>query len=87
MIGILLLIASGLLIVGQDRRGNEIGYVSLLVSLTVVNLILFYYDQFGNLALTLIEIALLFGLIQYRRKYLASSNSATNAKPDSQKAD
>jgi hypothetical protein len=43
----------------------------LLLSLTVVNLIVFYFDQFGNIFLTLFELLLLLGVIQYRRAYLA----------------
>ncbi len=69
-IGSLLVIACVLLILGQDRRGQEIGYGALLFSLTVLNLIVFYFDQFGNIVLTLFETGLLFSLILYRLRYL-----------------
>ena len=53
----------------EDRLG-QIVQVSdtpdikrLLFSLTVVNLLVFYFDQFGNIVLTLIELVLLLGLI------------------------
>jgi len=66
-VGLLLLISSGLLLAGRDERGISLGYISLLLSLTVVNLLIFYYDQFGNIVVTLVDLALLFGLLRYRR--------------------
>lgn len=69
-VGLLLLIGSVLLILGRDRRGHELGYIGLLLSLTIVNLLIFYFDQFGNIVLTLVEAALLLSMIVYRRRYL-----------------
>src|SRR5262249_23789472 len=70
MVGIVLVVASILLIVGEDQRGNELGYFGLLMSLTVVNLLLFYFDQFGNLVLTVVQICLLAALLRYRQQYI-----------------
>ncbi|HLY26982.1 MAG TPA: hypothetical protein VKQ72_11630 [Aggregatilineales bacterium] len=76
-VGILLVIASILLIVGEDQRANELGYFGLLMSLTVVNLLLFYFDQFGNLLLTIIQIFLLAALVQYRQHYIFPQKTTT----------
>ena len=65
-IGIILIIASILFIARHNRRGSEIGYIGLLLALTIVNLLAFYFDQFGNIFLTVIEIGLLIILLQYR---------------------
>src|SRR5205807_2209753 len=73
-IGLLLLAASLLQILGRDRRGNDLGYIGLLFSLTIVNLLVFYFDQFGNIVLTLIELVLLLGIIQQRQRYLKKPN-------------
>lgn len=69
-VGSLLMIASVLWLLGHEQRGQEIGYGALLFSLTVVNLVVFYFDQFGNIVLTLVEVSLLFSLILYRLRYL-----------------
>ncbi len=78
VIGLLLLFASVLLILGRNKRGNQLGYIGLLFSLTIVNLLVFYFDQFGNIFLTLVEALLLFGMIQYRR-YLTEPPTSTKS--------
>jgi hypothetical protein len=35
-----------------------------------VNLLTLYYNQFGNLLLTVVEFGLLLGLLHYRRRHL-----------------
>jgi hypothetical protein len=75
VIGVILLAASLLLIVGRDKQGNEVGYVGLLFSLTIVNLLIFYFEQFGNVLLTLFELLLLLGIIQYRSRYIEQQPS------------
>lgn len=70
IVGLLLLLASLFLLLHYDRHAIEIGYFALLMSLTVVNMLVFYFDQFGNVVFTLIQIALLIGLIQYRQLYI-----------------
>jgi len=77
IVGLLLLISSLLLLIGQDRRGSTLGYMGLVIFLTVINLLVFYFDQYSTIVLTLIQAALLVGVLQYRRYYL----------PDQQKPD
>lgn len=69
-IGLLLVVAGVLLAIGHDHRGIELGYLGLLLSLTMVNLVLFYFDQFGNIFLTLTEFVLLVTLLHYRWLYI-----------------
>jgi hypothetical protein len=83
VIGLLLITAAALIATGNTRRGLTIGYLGLLFSLTIVNLLVFYYDQFGNLALTLIEGAMLLLLLRYRQLFMvpgAGSHPAGSAK-------
>jgi hypothetical protein len=65
------------MLIGRDRQGNEIGYISLLLALTTLNLLVFYFSQFGNIVMTLIEISLLLGVIQYRQRYLTPTKTTT----------
>jgi hypothetical protein len=70
VVGLLMLISSVLIGVGREKLGTELGYISLLLSLTVVNLLIFYFDQFGNIVLTFIQVGLLLAVLHYRRHYL-----------------
>ncbi len=70
IIGVILVASSVLLVIGKDQRGIELGYFGLLFSLTTVNLLTFYFNQFGNIVLALVEFWLLLAVIYYRRHYL-----------------
>lgn len=71
VVGLVLLVAALLTFIGKDRRGCQLGYFGLLASLTSVNLLTLYYDQFGNLLLIVVEFGLLLAVLHYRRRYLA----------------
>ncbi len=70
IVGLLMLVASVLMAFNRERLGIELGYIGLLLSLTVVNLLVFYFDQFGNVVLTFVQVGLLLALLHYRRHYL-----------------
>ena len=68
-IGILLIISAALLALKAERRGTNLAYLSLLLSLTVVDLLLFYFDQFSSILIALIQLLLLWGVLYYRRTF------------------
>jgi hypothetical protein len=68
--GIILLVAAGLLAIGRDRRAVMLAYLGLLISLTIVNLLLFYYDQFSTIFNAIIQFIILLGLLRYRNRFL-----------------
>jgi hypothetical protein len=68
--GAIFLAAAGLLVLGRDWRGVIIGTLGLLLSLTVVNLLVFYFEQFQAIFSTLIQFGLLLGAMTYRRWYI-----------------
>jgi hypothetical protein len=70
VVGILLMVAAMLLVIGRERRGSSLGYFGLLLSLTVVAPINFYFSQFGAVGVSLAQFALLVAVILYRRHYL-----------------
>lgn len=70
VVGLLLMIAAILLAIGRERWGSSLGYFGLLLSLTAVAPINFYFSQFGAISVALAEFALLMGVILYRRRYL-----------------
>jgi hypothetical protein len=81
-VSLLLLLASGLLATGRDRSGTDLGWVGLLLSLTAVNLLVFYYDQFSSILLALIQLVLLAGLTAYRQRFLREPPALAEAEAD-----
>ncbi len=72
VVGLLLVGAAVLLVIGREQAGALLGYFGLLLSLTTVTPLDFYFDQFKTIGGALIYFALLLGVILYRRRYLLS---------------
>jgi len=72
LVGLLLLVSVGLLVAGKKRLACNLGYFSLLVSLVVLDMLLFYFEQFSTVAIVLLQLVVLFGVIFYRMRYLKS---------------
>jgi hypothetical protein len=66
-IGLALLIGCVFLMVRQERRGLLIGYCALLLSLTAVDLLLFYFDQFSTILVAILQVVVLVAILYYRR--------------------
>lgn len=66
-VGILLLTGSVLITLKQVRRGMTTGYYGLLLSLTTVDLLLFYINQFQTILIAILQFMVLMGLIYYRK--------------------
>lgn len=66
--GILMGASAVLLSVGNERLGAEAGYLGVLISLTMVNLLVFYFDQFSTIPKAAVEFALLVALARYRMR-------------------
>ena len=72
LVGLLLFVSVGLLAAGKKRLACNLGYFSLLVSLVVLDMLLFYFEQFSTVAIVLLQFVVLFGVIFYRKRYLKS---------------
>jgi len=70
LVGAMLLSGGALMFIGRKRVGSEISYLGVIVELTTVCLLLFYFNQFAALGTTLWAFPLLFGLMRYRLIYL-----------------
>jgi hypothetical protein len=70
LLGFVVLAAVVLLLVGRERRAINIAYVALLFSLTVVNLLLFYFEQFSTIINATIQLVLLLAILRYRTRFL-----------------
>jgi hypothetical protein len=72
MTGLLTLTAAILLLARSERLGVELGIISLVLSLTAVNLITFYLDQFKAISNSLFQFGMLWLMLRYKRWYLPS---------------
>ncbi|MEA4906134.1 MAG: hypothetical protein GYA17_09365 [Chloroflexi bacterium] len=69
-IGLILLLSAVLLAYGDRSRALLIGYAGLLFSLTVVQPLLFYFDQFSSIINASVQFLIFLGAIHYRQHYL-----------------
>ncbi len=74
IIGLFLLTAVVLLAIDKKRLAVNIGFLCLLVSLAVLDMLLFYFEQFSTGLTVMFQFIVLFGVIYYRNKYLRKSN-------------
>jgi hypothetical protein len=73
LVGLLLVVSAGLFIANKDRGGAALAYLGLLLSLAVVNLMVFYFEQFSTIIPAIVQFLLLLGVMYYRRRYLTAS--------------
>lgn len=69
-VGLMLLVAAGMFLAGKDKQAAALAYVSLLLSLTVVNLLVFYFDQFSTIVTAMVEFTVLMIVAYYRQRFL-----------------
>ena len=50
-----------------NRLGTAVGNVGLFMSLTTMNILLFYFEQFSTIITAAIQFLLIAGLLVYRR--------------------
>jgi hypothetical protein len=74
IVGALLILGAIMFLFGKNRWGSTIAYFSLLLSLTVSNLIVFYFDQFSTILPALVQLLLLIGVLRYRTLYLGKES-------------
>jgi hypothetical protein len=69
-IGLLLIVSAILLVFNKDRRSISISSFVILFSLTVVNLLVFYFDQFSTIINAMLQFILLLAIFRYRHLYI-----------------
>lgn len=76
--GLLLVIGAALIGIGRDKRGFSFLYFGLLFSLTVVNVLVFYFDQFSTIATSTLQFGVLMLALRYRERFLANIDTPPN---------
>jgi hypothetical protein len=69
MVGLVLLLGALFLVIGKECLGERLAYYGLLVSLTITNLLVFYFEQFSTIITASIQLLILLGLMRYRRRH------------------
>lgn len=70
--GAMLIVSGGLFVIRQEYRAAQLATITLIIWLTVINLLVFYFDQFGATATTLVQFFVLMVLTNYRRRFLGA---------------
>ena len=68
-LGLALLVGIGIFLTKREEQGLRLLYFVLLLFLTVVNLLEFYFEQFSTIVPALAQFVLLLLLIHYRRRF------------------
>ncbi len=68
-VGLLLIISGILLVASKNKLGASIAYLGLLLSLTTVDLLVFYFDQFSTILTAGVQFGLLLLLGYYRERF------------------
>jgi len=68
IVGVLIIVASVFIAVGREKKAINFAYFGLLASLTTVNLLVFYFDQFKAIYTTLGQLVVLLLVVAYRRR-------------------
>lgn len=74
-VGLMLFVGAILLAVGQDKRGFVVSNLALLLSLTTVDILIFYYEQFSTIILAIFQLLALISLMLYRARYLVPTTA------------
>jgi hypothetical protein len=69
-LGLALLAGIGIILAKREAQGLRLLYFVLLLFLTVVNLLEFYFEQFSTIVPAIIQFLLLLLLIHYRRRFV-----------------
>jgi branched-subunit amino acid transport protein AzlD len=72
-VGIILLVAAAFFVLRKDRHGVTLSYLGLLLSLTMVDLLVFYFNQFSTIITAVYQFCLLLAVLYYRHRYLRNN--------------
>jgi hypothetical protein len=73
--GVGALISVGFFLVKKDKIGTWIGILDLVITLVVINLLTFYFDQFSTIAFASIQFVLLVLLLSFKRRFIDKPNN------------
>jgi cell division protein FtsL len=69
LVGFLIFVSSLLMILRSEKAAVGVGYLTLLATIVIFNLFIFYFDQFSTIAMTIYEFLLIGVLMRYRTRF------------------
>lgn len=76
-IGIVLIIGAVLFILNREKLAFQVSTVSIVVMIGLVNLLIFYFDQFSSIISASFEFLILLNLIRYQSRFMKTSDNST----------
>jgi len=73
--GIIALVAALFLVFRKDTIGIWLGIADLIITLVVVNLLTFYFNQFSTIGFAVVQFVLLVFLLSYKRRFMDPSTT------------
>ena len=67
-IGLVLLVSVILLLIRKERAGILLSYIALIFSLTIVNLVIFYFNQFSAVFMAVLQFIVLLFVMRFRNR-------------------
>lgn len=79
-IGLLAVVTAVCFIAKRYTSGYWSGFIGLLLKLTVINPLVFYFDQFSTIVVAALEFLLFILLLRYRKRFMQDQNQAVQAR-------
>lgn len=76
ILGLALIYSAILFILNRTQQGLRISYICLIVYLTIINIFLFYYNQFSTIISAIIQFGLLIAVIYAQQNYYSENKGA-----------
>lgn len=70
-VGLLLFLAAVCYLLKKARIATSLATFGLMFALSVVNILVFYFEQFSTIFLALLQLVLLLGVLDYRTRFVA----------------
>lgn len=75
LIGLIAMLSGISILLGRDDVGTRVAFVALIINLTTVNLLTFYYEQFAAVLATIFQVALILVLMRYRQRFILKTKT------------
>lgn len=75
LIGLIAMLSGISILLGRDDIGTRVAFVALIINLTTVNLLTFYYEQFAAVLATIFQVALILALMRYRQRFILKTKT------------
>lgn len=69
-LALIILVAALLILLKKEKIGTWLGMISLIVAITLVNLLVFYFEQFSTILLATFQFLVLVLIMRYRNRFI-----------------